>query len=80
VIPEKLYVNINHLELNGEVRLANLTVPEGAKILAADLEAVAVHCVIPVELPEEGAAEAVPGEPEVIGAKAEEEEESEEKK
>jgi large subunit ribosomal protein L25 len=79
VIPEKLYVNINHLELNGEVRLANLEVPEGAKILAADLEAVAVHCVIPVELPEEGAAEAVPGEPEVIGAKAEEEEESEEK-
>ena len=38
-----------------------------------------VECVVPVELPEEGAAEAAPGEPEVIGAKEKEEEESEEK-
>ena len=57
-----------------------LELPEGAKILAADMEAVVVECVVPVEMPEEGAAEAVPGEPEVIGAKEEEEEgESEEK-
>ena len=46
---------------------------------AADMETVVVECIVPVEMPEEGAAEAVPGEPEVIGAK-EEEEESEEKK
>ncbi len=39
-----------------------------------------VECIVPVELPEEGAAEAAPGEPEVIGAKEEEGEgESEEK-
>jgi len=79
VIPEKLAVNINHLMLNESILLNALQVPEGAKVLAADMEAVVVECIVPVELPEEGAAEAVPGEPEVIGAK-EEEEESEEKK
>ena len=80
VIPEKLHVNINHLMLNESMLLSALELPQGAKILAADMEAVVVECVVPVELPEEGAAEAAPGEPEVIGAKEEEEEgESEEK-
>ena len=78
VIPEKLEVNINHLALNASVSLAGLTLPEGAKVLAADLEAVVVECVVPAELPEEGAAEAAPGEPEIIGAKEKEEGESEE--
>jgi large subunit ribosomal protein L25 len=79
-IPEKLAVNINQLALNGSVSLAALELPEGAKILAADLEAVVVQCVVPVELPEEGAAaEAAPGEPEVIGGKEKEEGEAEEK-
>jgi len=79
-IPEKLAVNINHLALNGSVTLAGLELPQGAKILAADMEAVVVQCVVPVEMPEEGAAaEAAAGEPEVIGAKEKEEEESEEK-
>ena len=73
VIPEKLAVNINHLMLNESILLSSLELPEGAKILAADLEAVVVECVVPVELPEEGAAEAAPGEPEVIGAKEKEE-------
>jgi large subunit ribosomal protein L25 len=77
-IPEKLAVNINQLALNGSVNLAALELPAGAKILAADMEAIVVQCVVPVEAPEEGAAaEAAPGEPEVIGAK--EEEETEEK-
>jgi large subunit ribosomal protein L25 len=78
VIPERLAVNINHLKLTESIALAALELPEGAKILAADPEAVVVQCNIPVELPEEGAGQAVAGEPEVIGAK-EEEEESEEK-
>ena len=77
VIPEKLAVNINHLMLGESILLNNLEVPEGAKVLAADLEAVMVECVVPLEQPEEGAAEAAPGEPEIIGAK-EKEEESEE--
>ena len=74
VIPEKLVVNINHLKLNDTITLGNLELPQGAKLLVDDLEAVAVQCVVPAELPEEGSGEAVPGEPEVIGAKEEEEE------
>jgi len=73
VIPEKLVVNVNHLKLDDTIALGSLELPQGAKLLAADLEAVVVQCVVPAELPEEGAAEAVPGEPEVIGAKEEEE-------
>jgi large subunit ribosomal protein L25 len=78
VIPEKLAVNVNHLMLNQSILLNSLELPEGAKILAADMEAIVVECVVPMELPEEGAAEAVPGEPEVIGAKEKEEGEAEE--
>ena len=74
VIPEKLVVNINHLKLNDTITLGDLELPQGAKLLVDDLEAVAVQCVVPAELPEEGSGEAVPGEPEVIGAKEEEEE------
>lgn len=77
IIPEKLAVNVNHLTLNQSILLSSLELPQGAKIMASDLEAVVVECVVPMELPEEGAGEAVPGEPEVIGAK-EEEGESEE--
>jgi large subunit ribosomal protein L25 len=79
VIPEKLAVNINHLKLNESITLGSLELPQGAKMLAADLEAVVVECVVPVELPEEGAGEAAAGEPEIIGAKDKEDEESEEK-
>jgi hypothetical protein len=78
VIPEKLAVNINQLALNASVKLSELELPQGAKILAADLEALVVECVVPVEAPEEGAAgEAGAGEPEIIGAKDKEEEEAE---
>jgi large subunit ribosomal protein L25 len=77
-IPEKLQVNINHLKLEDKITLAEIKLPEGAKLLVEDLEAIVVQCVIPQELPEEGAAEAVAGEPEVIGAKKEEEGEKEE--
>ena len=56
---------------------ADLELPEGAKMLAADLEAVVVECIVPVEMPEEGAGEAVPGEPEVIGARRKRREEEE---
>ena len=54
LIPEKLAVNINHLALSQSILLNSLEVPQGAKILAADLEAVLVECVVPLELPEEG--------------------------
>ncbi len=77
-IPEKLQVNINHLKLEDSITLAALQLPEGARLLVEDLSAIVVECIVPQELPEEGAAEAVPGEPEVIGAKKEEEGEEKE--
>lgn len=77
VIPDRLHVNINHLELDQSITLEGLQLPEGAKILAADLDEIVVECVIPAEMPEEGEGEAA-AEPEVIGAKDKEAEESEE--
>lgn len=77
VIPDRLHVNINHLALDQSILLAGLELPEGAKILAADMETVVVECIIPVEKPEEGEGEGGVAEPEVIGAKAEEEESEE---
>ncbi|MCD4726938.1 MAG: 50S ribosomal protein L25 [Pirellulales bacterium] len=71
-IPEKLVVNINHLKLNDSVSLGNLELPQGAKLLTPDLEMVVVACVVPQEPSEEEAAEAVPGEPEIIGEKEKE--------
>jgi large subunit ribosomal protein L25 len=78
VIPEKLAVNVNHLKLDESILLSALALPEGAKILTDDLETVIVECVIPKEMPEEGAGEGLTVEPEVIGAKEKEGEESEE--
>jgi large subunit ribosomal protein L25 len=78
-IPDKLQVNINHLKLDDKITLAQLQIPQGAKLLVEDLEAIVVECIVPQELPEEAApGEAVPGEPEVIGAKKEEEGEGKE--
>jgi len=71
-IPEKIRVSINELELGGSITLGDLELPEGA-ILIRDAESVAVQCVEPTVVDEEEPAEAVPGEPEVIGAKEEEE-------
>jgi large subunit ribosomal protein L25 len=76
-IPEKLKVNINHLNLDDTITLAQLEIPQGARLLTDDLEAVMVQCVIPAEMPEEEAGTAGEGEPEVIGAKKEEEGEEE---
>jgi large subunit ribosomal protein L25 len=77
-IPDKLQVNINNLKLEGKITLAELQIPQGAKLLVDDLEAIIVQCAVPQELPEEVAAEAATGEPEVIGAKKEEEGEGKE--
>ena len=69
-------MNINHLKLNESITLGALELPQKAKVFG-DPEAIVVHCIVPVEKPEEGGGEAVPGEPEVIGAKTEEETEEE---
>ncbi len=72
-IPEKLYVNVNHLKLNESIKLGQLELPARSKAFG-DPEAIVVQCIVPVEKPEEGEEAAAVGEPEVIGAKKEEEE------
>ena len=76
-LPEKLYVNINHLNLGDSIAIGSLELPPTVTILV-EPEMVVVQCVQPVEVEEEGAA-AEPAEPEVIGRKKEEEEEAEDK-
>ena len=72
-IPEKMQVNINHLKLLETIMASQLTLPEGAKLLS-DAEAMVVQCVEPAaEVEAEGVPESA--EPEVIGRKAEDEEE-----
>lgn len=70
-IPEKLTVSINGLKLHESIGVADLELPENAEVLG-DSSAVIVHCIEPAVELEEEVAEAVPGEPEVIGAKEEE--------
>jgi len=73
-IPERISVSVNNLKLHDSITVADLELPEGATVLA-DQAAVVVQCVVPIEVPDEEAAEAVPGEPAVIGAKEAEGEE-----
>jgi large subunit ribosomal protein L25 len=71
-IPEHIEVNINSLELGQALKVSDLSLPEGAKLLSEG-EQVVVQCVEPVEVSEEvEAAEA--GEPEIIGRKPEDDE------
>ena len=75
-IPEVLRVKINSLKLGETITAADMELPDGVN-LASDPAAVVVVCAAPVveEEPEEG--EAGEGaEPEVIGRKAEEEDEN----
>ncbi len=69
-IPEKMQLNVNHLELGGEIRLGQLELPEGVK-LVSDPEAVAVACVEPTAEADTETPIAEGAEPEVIGRKAE---------
>jgi large subunit ribosomal protein L25 len=80
VIPDKLHLNINQLDIDGQLTAKDIEdLPEGATILS-DEDAVIVHCVMPMAEEEEAPAEeAAVAEPEVIGKGKEEEEEGEEK-
>jgi large subunit ribosomal protein L25 len=77
-VPEKLYCNINHLELEGSITVAQLHVPEGVTVLG-DPDAVVAQVVPPKEEVEEAAAPTEGAEPELIGRKPAEEEEAEER-
>ncbi len=74
-IPEKVQININHLELNQSITVGDLALPEGVRVLD-DPTTVLVHCKVPTEVEEEEEA-AAEAEPEVIGRKRAEDEEEE---
>lgn len=82
VIPDKLHLNINRLEIDGQLTAKDIVdLPPGAKILS-DEDAMIVHCILRAAVEEEevAAEEAGAAEPEVISkGKEEEEEEGEEK-
>ncbi|MDR2116307.1 MAG: 50S ribosomal protein L25 [Planctomycetaceae bacterium] len=75
-VPEKIDVNINHLEFNQTLHVSDLELPAGAKALI-DETTIVVSCSLPVEVSDE---ETVSGEeePEVIGRKKTDEESEEE--
>ena len=75
-IPEKLFVRIGNLALNGVLNVSDVEVPEGVKVLSPADELV-VHC-IPPAAEEETDAAAATAEPELIGRKPDEEGEAEE--
>ncbi|HZZ81682.1 MAG TPA: 50S ribosomal protein L25 [Gemmataceae bacterium] len=80
-IPESIRVNVGDLQIDQAIHVKDLPLPEGVKV-KNDPEAIVVQ--ISKKQEEVAAAPAVPGaeaaEPEVIGRKAEEEPEEEEKK
>jgi large subunit ribosomal protein L25 len=72
-IPDKITIRINHLQLNEQITADQVQLPEGARLLT-DPGAVVVQCTQPLAVAEpQFAGEAQ--EPEVIGRKAEAEEE-----
>jgi large subunit ribosomal protein L25 len=71
-IPDHLHAVINNLELGGTIKVRDLQLPEGARVIA-DADEVLVTCVKPGEKLE--SEESSASEPEVIGRKAAEESE-----
>ena len=76
-IPERLHLNINHLQLDGTMTAADIEdMPAGATLITA-ADTIIVQCALPVEKPEEEEL-AEGAEPEIIGRKASDEEEEDE--
>jgi large subunit ribosomal protein L25 len=75
-IPEKIHVQVGKLELGGFIKVHDLELPKGARVVAEGDETV-ISCTLPSKKGEEAAA--VPGaaEPELIGRKPAEEGEGE---
>lgn len=72
-VPDKLEVNINHLEIGQSVLAGEVPLPEGAELLSSP-DDIVVQCTEPVEEEVEEEGEAAGEEPEVIGRKPEDEE------
>jgi large subunit ribosomal protein L25 len=75
-LPERLRVNVNHLELGGQITVAELELPARVQAVA-DPEAVVVQCTAAVAAEVEVEVVAEAAEPEVIGRKESAEEEAE---
>jgi len=73
-IPEKIDVNINHLEFGKVLHASDLALPQGVKALV-DATAPVVSCVAPVEVSEEETTAGDDAEPEIIGRKKADDEE-----
>ena len=71
-IPEKLEVNINDLHLGDSIPVSQLEIPEGAQLIT-NADAMVVQCIAKIDVDEEETEPADSAEPEVIGRKAEEE-------
>ncbi len=71
-VPEKLEVNINHLEFNQTIQVKDLVLPRGATV-TVDPATLIVSCALPVEVSEEENADDG-AQPEVIGRKKSEDE------
>ena len=72
-VPEKISVNINHLDFGKVLHVRDIDLPKGVKALTEAITPV-VSCVAPVDVSEEESAPAAEGEPEVIGRKKAEDE------
>lgn len=72
-IPERLEVNINDLHLGDSITASQLEIPDGAQLITG-ADATVVQCIAKVDAEDEEETEpADSAEPEVIGKKAEEE-------
>jgi len=72
-VPDNIVVNVDPIELDGVLRLKDIQLPKGVKALADPESALcSVRAAIEEKLPEPGAADAGPQEPEVIGLQSKE--------
>jgi len=74
-IPEKIHVQVGKLELGGLIKMHDLELPKGARVVT-DSDETVVSCVLPTQKGEEAAAPTA-AEPELIGRKPAEEGEGE---
>jgi large subunit ribosomal protein L25 len=77
LIPDKLEARISNLHVDEQFTAGQLELPAGAQLLT-DPDQIIAQVTTPVEQAEEEPVPAEPGEPELIGRKAKEEEEAEE--
>jgi large subunit ribosomal protein L25 len=78
-VPDKIDININHLEFGQILHVEDIKLPSGVKALV-DAATPVVSCLAPAKVSEEDEAAAGDAEPEVIGRKKTEDDEAAAKK